>query len=225
MKPNKFVEELTVIFKKYVNAKEAEGMRKYMKDQFVYFGIKKPIRTLITKPLLLKAKESISEEWILETAELLWNKKEREYLYLALELFNANKKIMTVKSFKKLEKLLLQHSWWDSVDNLSSYAISPLVLKCPELRSEMERYTTHKNKWCRRVAIIDQLKYKTQTDKKFLFETCLINANEPDFFIRKAIGWALREYAKTNPKDVYAFVKANENILSKLSVTEALKHK
>ena len=225
MKPEEFVKELTAIFKKNSDPENAIGMSKYMKNLFPYFGIKKPLRTEITKPLFLKAKESITEDWLLKVTALLWEKEQREYHYVAMDLLDKNRKLMTPKSFKVIEKLVIQHSWWDSVDSLCNYAISPLVLKYPELRAEMVKYSTHKNMWLRRISIIHQLPYKTRTDKDFLFDVCIKNQSDPDFFIRKAIGWALRQYAKTNPKDVYRFVETNKSGLSNLSIREALKHK
>jgi 3-methyladenine DNA glycosylase AlkD len=196
-----------------------------MKNLFSFYGIKKPLRSEITKPVIEKAKGSITEDWLLKVAVLLWDKKEREYHYIAMDLFSKNRKWLTPKSFKIIEKLVLQHSWWDSVDSLTGYAISPLVFKYPELKKEMVRFSTHKNMWLRRISLIHQLPYKNQTDKAFLFAVCKKNMADTDFFIRKAIGWALRQYAKTNPKEVYDFVEANKEKLSNLSIREALKHK
>lgn len=121
--------------------------------------------------------------------------------------------------------MIIAHSWWDSVDGIASYAIAPLVLKYPELQKEMVHFSTHKNLWLRRVAITYQLLHKTKTDKQFLFHVCKLNWGDNDFFIRKAIGWALRQYARTSPVEVYKFVETNNNKLSNLSVREALKHK
>ena len=121
--------------------------------------------------------------------------------------------------------MIIAHSWWDSVDGIASYAIAPLVLKYPELQKEMAHFSTHKNLWLRRVAITYQLLHKTKTDKQFLFHVCKLNWGDNDFFIRKAIGWALRQYARTSPVEVYKFVETNNNKLSNLSVREALKHK
>ena len=167
----------------------------------------------------------MTESWILKTVTLLWKMEEREYHYAALNLLEKNKKVITPKSFKTLEKMIITNSWWDSVDGIVSCAIAPLVLKYPELQKQMVRFSTHKNMWLKRVAITHQLLYKTITDKQFLFHVIKLNWNDTDFFIRKAIGWALRQYARTNPEEVYMFVEANKSKLSSLSVREALKHK
>lgn len=225
MTPEEYIHELTLIFKKHANPQLAVGMQNYLLNQFTFFGIKKPVRSEIMKPLFLNAKSSMSETWIIKTATLLWEKKEREFHYAALDLFEKNKQLITPKSFKTLEKMIVTNSWWDSVDGISSYAIAPLVLNYPELKKEMERFSTHKNFWLKRVSIIHQLLYKTKTDKQFLFTVCKLNWSDEEFFIRKAIGWALRQYAKTNPDEVYQFVEANKHKLSNLSIREALKHK
>lgn len=225
MTPEEYIHELTKAFKKHSNPQLAVAMQNYLLGQFSFFGIQKPKRNEIIKPIYLKAKKDITEAWIIKASVLLWAMKEREYHYAALDLFEKNKRIITPMSFKTLEKMIVTNSWWDSVDGISSYAIAPLVLKHPELKKEMERFSTHKNFWLKRVSIIHQLLYKTKTDKEFLFKVCKLNWGDDEFFIRKAIGWALRQYAKTNPDDVYQFVEANKHKLSNLSIREALKHK
>jgi 3-methyladenine DNA glycosylase AlkD len=225
MKPEKFVSEIETVLKQNANAENAVAMSKYMKDLFPYYGIKKPLRTQLTKPLMLNVKKDITEDWIMEAAALLWKKKQREFHYVAMDLLNMNRKVITPKSFKALENLVLKNSWWDSVDSLSNYAISPLVLRYPELKKEMKHFAQQDNMWLKRVSIIHQLPYKTKTDWLFLMDVCKRHMHDKEFFIRKAIGWALRQHAKTDPKAVYAFVEANKAKLSNLSIREALKHK
>ena len=225
MTPEIFLEELTKIFKKHANAENAIAMSKYMKNLFPFYGLKKPVRAEVSKPLIQNAKQSVDEDWIIKTTALLWKQKQREYHYIAIELFRVFKKQITPKSFPHIEKMVLQNSWWDSVDGLTGNIISLLVKKYPELKKEMKRYENEKNMWLRRVAIIHQLPYGKDTDAEFLFKACEQNMKDQEFFIRKAIGWALRQYAKTNSKAVYSFVESNRSALSNLSVREALKHK
>ena len=225
MKPAEFVNKISDIFHKNSNAKNAKAMEKYMLDQFPFFGLKKPERTLVSAPLFNDIKPFVTEKWILEAATLLWKKREREFHYVALDLLAKNKKLITPLSFKTLEKLIVSNSWWDSVDGVSSYAIAPLVLNYPSLQKEMERFSKHKNMWLNRVAIIHQILYKERTDREFLFKVCDLHMHRSEFFIRKAIGWALRQYAKTNRKEVYAYIEKNKHKLSGLSYREALKHK
>ncbi len=225
MKPAEFVKKVSDTLYKNANAQNARAMKKYLLDQFEFIGLKKPQRATLCKPLLAEVKPFITEKWILETAALLWKKKEREFHYVALDLFEKNKKLITPASFKTLEKMIVTNSWWDSVDGISSYAIAPLVLNFPKLKKEMERFAKHKNMWLNRVAIIHQILYKEKTDTEFLYKVCERHMHREEFFIRKAIGWALRQYAKTNHKEVYAFVEKNKQKLSGLSYREALKHK
>jgi 3-methyladenine DNA glycosylase AlkD len=225
MKPAEFVKRVSETLHKNANAKNAKAMEKYLLDQFPFIGLKKPERAALCKPLFAELKPFITEKWILEAAALLWAKKEREFHYVALDLFEKNRKLITPKSFKALEKMIITNSWWDSVDSISSYAIAPLVLNYPKMKKEMKRFADHKNMWLNRVAIIHQILYKERTDAEFLYKVCAQHMHRNEFFIRKAIGWALRQYAKTNTKEVYAFVEKNKHKLSGLSYREALKHK
>ncbi|MBK7311120.1 MAG: DNA alkylation repair protein [Sphingobacteriaceae bacterium] len=225
MKPAEFVKKVSDTLYKNANAQNAKAMKKYLLDQFEFIGLKKPQRAALCKPLFAEVKPIITEKWILETAALLWKKKEREFHYVALDLFDKNRKLITPASFKTLKKMIVTNSWWDSVDGISSYAIAPLVLNYPKMKKEMERFAKHKNMWLNRVAIIHQILYKEKTDTKFLYKVCARHMHREEFFIRKAIGWALRQHAKTNRKEVYAFVEKNKQKLSGLSYREALKHK
>jgi 3-methyladenine DNA glycosylase AlkD len=225
MTPEKFLKDLTELFKQHADAETAKAMSKYMKDLFPFYGLKKPIRSKLIKPLFQKAKEDVSEEWLLQTTDLLWQKRQREYHYIAIDLLKVFRKHLTPASFDQLEKMLVSNSWWDSVDGLTGNAISPLVKKYPELKKHMKRFVTEDNMWLRRASIIHQLPYHKQTDQKYLFDACNKNMHDKEFFIRKAIGWALRQYAKDEPKAVYAYVEANKSKLSNLSIREALKHK
>jgi len=224
MSPTQFLQKAETIFINNTNATNAQAMSKYMRHLFPFFGIKKPQRVTLTKETINLFSKTANENDILKTAKALWNKKEREFHYLAMDLLHKNKKKLTISSFKTIEWMLLQNQWWESVDGLSSNAISPLVEKFPELKSEMKRFSEHKNFWLQRVAIIHQLPYKHNTDQAFLFGVCLKHAGQSEFFIRKAIGWALRQYARTTPKEVDLFIKTHRGRLSPLSIREASKY-
>ncbi|MDZ4663313.1 MAG: DNA alkylation repair protein [Bacteroidota bacterium] len=225
MKPKEFVKKVSETLLKNSNAQNARAMEKYVLGQFSFIGLKKPQRAALCKPLFHELKPFITEQWILETVTLLWENSEREFHYVAIDLFEKNKKLITPASFKTLEKMIITNSWWDSVDVISSYAIAPLVLNYPKMKKEMERFSKHKNMWLNRVAIIHQVLYKEHTDTEFLCKVCEHHMHREEFFIRKAIGWALRQYAKTNRMKAYYFVEKNKHKLSGLSYREALKHK
>ncbi len=225
MTPKQFVAKIETILTKHGNTGNAEAMSKYMKNNFPFLGIKKPLRAELSVPVIKEVKEYASESWLVETANLLWKKKEREFHYVAIELLTRYRRSLTPASFKAIEDLLVSNSWWDSVDGLTGCVVSPLVATYPELKTRMQAYITDPNMWLRRVSIIHQLPYRKNTDHELLFKACTKNMHDQEFFIRKAIGWALRQYAKTEPKAVYSFVEANKNSLSGLSIREALKHK
>ncbi len=224
MTPAQFIQQAQNIFQKNADKKNAQGMSAYMKNQFSFYGIKKPEREKLTKEILRSFSESITQKQLLDCARSLWKKKEREYHYLAIDLLNKNKKILTSTAFPVIELMLLKNQWWDSIDALASGVVAHLVKEFPELQKEIKRFSTHKNFWLQRVSIIYQLPYKTNTNEQFLFHVCSLHASQKEFFVQKAIGWALRQYAKTNPGQVKHFVKQNAASLSALSKREALKH-
>lgn len=223
--PIQFLNKLKKLFKANANAEEAKAMSKYMKFLFPFVGIKKPLRKELTRPLMAVIKQGIDENWLLEAVELLWSKSEREYHYVAIELLKRYApKHLGEHTWPQVEVWLTQKSWWDSVDAITSYVASPMALKFPSVKQKLKSYITHKNFWLKRVAIIHQLPYYENTDVIFLKEACLKNAEDKEFFIRKAIGWALRQYARTSPDWVKQFVREHHDRLSSLSIREALKH-
>ena len=122
-----------------------------------------------------------------------------------------------------IEKLILNNSWWDSVDTIAKYILGEYLFEFPlETKNVIERFSNSENMWLNRSAILFQLGYKQKTNADFLFSECLKQSHSNEFFIQKAIGWALREYAKSNPEIVRQFVK-NSN-LKPLSIKEALKN-
>ena len=224
MTPAEFVEQVEIDFELVANPIQAVPMAAYMKNQFPFLGIPQPKRKQLLKPLFALIKGKFDETWLNQAAVSLWALPEREFQYVASDLLWEGRKVLSPKSLELAEELLQQKSWWDSVDSLSSDLVGPLVLRFPELKSEMDRFSSHPNFWLRRVALIHQLSYKDQTDAERLFEYCLANATDQEFFVRKGMGWALRQYAYTNPTAVYEFVEQNKDKLSALTIREALKH-
>ena len=121
-------------------------------------------------------------------------------------------------------KLIREGAWWDLVDGVVSLCISPLLLKNRSVVApSMEEWIDDPSLWIRRSAILCQLKHGRDTDVEMLFRFCLGSAGEKEFFIRKAIGWALREYSYTNPEAVAAFLSEHRDRLSGLSLREGSK--
>lgn len=223
MTSQEFVKEVVSHYERGSNPQKAKEMSAYMRNLFLYLGISRPERDKINKPLFLLIKREVNENFLKEVVTAMWQKQEREYHYFALDLLSKFVNCLTPSTLPFLIGLAAQHAWWDSIDYLASKIIGKIILKYPDLRETMDRLITDDNNWLKRIAILHQLSYKQKTDANRLFYYCLTNAENPDFFIRKGIGWALREYAKTNPQAVIDFVEANENTLSNLSKREALR--
>jgi 3-methyladenine DNA glycosylase AlkD len=199
--------------------KRAISMAAYMKDHFPFLGIPAPARRMAVKSIL-KPEPSMVHEIV----RALWGKSEREYQYVALDLLNSTSKMLDVsKTIVLIQELALKKSWWDCVDGLAGVA-STVLRRNPDTRNVVWEWNAHSSFWVNRLAILHQNGWKEMTDQKALFQICLAHAYSEEFFVRKAIGWALREYAWTNPVAVKSFVETNRTKLSSLSVREALKN-
>jgi 3-methyladenine DNA glycosylase AlkD len=199
----------------------AKAMSAYMRDQFPFLGIPSPMRKKMVRAALLETealKKPIDENLVLE----LWSMPEREYQYAACDYLAWQRKKLEAKHLDLLENIILEKSWWDSIDSLV-HNVGAISLKFPETVPILERWAKSENFWLRRAAILHQLGLKAKTDQSRLFKFILENANDTEFFIRKAIGWALREYSYVNPEAVKNFVLEHQNALSNLSKREALK--
>ncbi|NLY86066.1 MAG: DNA alkylation repair protein [Tissierellia bacterium] len=212
--------DIIQIFYNNRNEENAVPMAKYMKNQFPFLGLKKPDRTALSKGFLNEKKKDKEIDWdfIFRCYEL----PEREFQYLAIDYMSKVANLFQPDDMKRIEKLITTKSWWDTVD-----AISPIVghiaMKYPEIKETiLTKWMESDNIWLKRVSILFQLKYKDKTDTEFLEKAILKNANTNEFFINKAIGWALREYSKTNKEWVRSFIENNK--LSKLSVREGSKY-
>lgn len=218
-----FITDLSSAFKTNANAENAIPMQAYMKGLFKYHGIKTDRRRKLFKEAWNNHKSEVASN-PREIAQELYSKAEREYHYCAIEiLMKELKKKFLKEDISLIEKLTVTHSWWDSVDVIAKYLLGEYLIQYPEETYRViKHFSDSDNMWMNRCAILFQLGYKKNTDKHILFSECLKHKESKKFFIRKAIGWALREYAKTNPEDVRAFViTAN---LKPLSTREALKN-
>jgi 3-methyladenine DNA glycosylase AlkD len=209
-------------FARHANPATAAGAKAYMRNQFDYFGMTTPYRRLVQKKFFAAVPLPPCES-VPVIVKKLWNKPQRELQYFAMELYEKYKKQFTQKDVVHFEYMITHKSWWDTVDFISPKLIAALHLKHPELAEEnCARWMESKNIWLMRAALIYQNLYKKKTDEKLLYKLILQCSTHDDFFIRKGIGWALRQYARTNPQSVKKFVHANT--LSPLSTKEALKH-
>lgn len=219
-----YITQVETVFRKHSNKKRAEGAEAYMRNQFTFFGISTPERRAIQKTFHEHyALPPIDQlEFIVHS---LWNKKERELHYFAMEFALKYKKQLNEQHLPLMEFLITTNSWWDSVDVVAPKLVASIFSTRPALAREKAcAWIKSDNIWLMRSALLFQLLYKEKTNEKLLFELILKSHKHPDFFIRKAIGWTLRQYARTNTVAVKRFLKENGNQLSPLSLREASKH-
>jgi 3-methyladenine DNA glycosylase AlkD len=217
------IEEIRHQFYKHRNSDKAEQMKAYMKGLFPFYGIQQAERKRLSSDWIKEVKKlSHEEKW--SVIFDLWNESEREMQYLALDILRSMEARFTQKDITHIEKLVLEKSWWDTVDALAARACGGWLRTYPEKKEMViTRWRDSGELWLIRCSLLFQMFYKEQTDEDLLFSLCDQFCKDKEFFIRKGIGWALRQYAKTQPEQVCAYVKSNPH-LSGLSKREALKH-
>lgn len=215
------IEVVTTLFEGNRNEENSGPMKKYMKDHFPFLGIKSPLRKELEKQFF-KETEILKRPFNQDFVISLWEKDEREYQYTAITYMGKFIKKLPKDVIQFLEGLITTKSWWDSVDSIAPLA-GELAKKYPELINEnINQWSVDDNFWLRRTSILFQLKYKDQTNEALLYDYIVKNADSMEFFIQKAIGWALREYSKTNPVSVKEFIRDNQ--LAPLSIREGSKY-
>jgi 3-methyladenine DNA glycosylase AlkD len=201
----------------------ATGTAAYMRNQFPFLGMVTAKRRALSREVLAGIANPDEDE-LCTVALACWDLPEREYQYFACDWLARHAKVLTPVALDTVRTLVTTKSWWDTVDSLAAHVVGPIVARHPEAVSTMDAWLMDENMWLARTAILHQLTYREHTDVDRLFRYCLARAGHPDFFIRKAIGWALRQYAWTDPEAVRRFVRAHETHLSGLSRREALKN-
>jgi 3-methyladenine DNA glycosylase AlkD len=198
-------------------------MKKYMKEQFEYFGIKSPVRREIMKSFL-NSYGLPPEERLQEIVFGCWNLPEREYQYFIMEVLGKMARTADNSRIGLYEFMIVNKSWWDTVDYIAAHLVGTHFLLFPEMIPETtERWMGSGDKWLQRTCLLFQLKYKSKTDLELLNGFIRQLKGSKEFFINKAIGWILREYSKTNPAWVKGYVDENHTDLAPLSKREALK--
>ncbi len=208
-------------FEGAANPALATPMAAYMKNRFPFYGIKRPERNALQKRILERDGYPPSDQ-IEEFASILFDAECRECQYLAVDILRHEVKRGPLDRWKFYDQLVTTKSWWDTVDALATNCVGAHLLHYPELRSTVpETLLADENMWRKRVAIIHQLKYGKKTDIEFLLAACVECADSKEFFLQKAIGWALRQLSKTEPEAVVEFI--DDNDLAPLSKREGLK--
>ena len=203
------------------NEEQAQKMSKYMLNKFEYIGIKTPKRRKIFKNFFKEYKNEEKIDW--EFVNKCWENKYREFQYIAADYLKNMKDKLTIDDIPKFKQLILKKSWWDTIDNLDM-TIGALALKDSNVNKILLEWSLDENIWLRRIAIDHQLLRKEKTNTELLEKILKNNLGQAEFFINKAIGWALRDYSKTNSEWVKNFIEENEEKMSKLSIREAGKY-
>ena len=214
---NKLYEEMI----QHKNEEQARQMSKYMLNKFEYIGIKTPERRKIFKNFFKEYKNEEKIDW--EFVNKCWENKYREFQYIAADYLKNMKDKLTIDDIPKFKWLILKKSWWDTIDNLDM-TIGALALKDSNVNKILMEWSLDENIWLRRIAIDHQLLRKEKTDIELLEKILKNNLEQTEFFINKAIGWALRDYSKTNPEWVKTFIEKNRENMAKLSIKEASKY-
>jgi 3-methyladenine DNA glycosylase AlkD len=216
------LDRLMLVYTSAASPADAGPMRAYMRDAFPFLGIKTPRRRELAKQIL-RGLPPPHEADLRALALACWAQPAREYQYFAVDWLVKHATRPGPGFLTTIETLITTRSWWDTIDPLATRVVGPVVARHPSAVSTMDKWAADDNLWLARTAILHQLHYKENTDTARLFGYCTALAGHRDFFIRKAIGWALRHYARTDPDAVAVYVRQTPE-LSSLSVREALKH-
>jgi 3-methyladenine DNA glycosylase AlkD len=217
---HEYADRLVSVLRENRNEENREAMENYMRNQFAFFGIKTPERTALLRDFLKKNGKPPVED-MTAIVRSLWSEPQRECRYAALSLLDKQAKYLSREHLPLLEEMILSESWWDTIDHIAPHLAGRIHDK-EGADDYLEKWIRSENFWLNRTAILHQLRYKEKTDENRLFRYILMHNESKEFFIRKAIGWALREYSKTNPKAVKEFIEREE--ISTLSKREGLKH-
>jgi 3-methyladenine DNA glycosylase AlkD len=205
----------------------ARGMQRYMKSAMPYYGIPAPLQRRVWRDIFAEHPLASCEE-VRSVALTLWRAaayREERYAAIALTDFRRYACCQTRAAVPMYEEMIVTGAWWDYVDSIAAHRLGGLLRLFPKpMKREMLAWSRSDDLWKRRSAILCQLRFKQETDLGLLYATIKPALSSREFFLRKAIGWALRQYAWTNPKEVARYVRAHTAELSPLSKREALKN-
>lgn len=216
-----FYQELKANFEEKANSEQAQQLAGYMRNQFKFYGLHTPERRKIYHDFLLREKKKNKIDWNL--LNRAWEDQYREMQYFVCDYLIAMKKYLTYNDIDRIERFVRTKQWWDTVDSLIK-PIGDLGLRDARINELMLEWSTDSDFWVRRVAIEHQLLRKKKMNTDLLAQIIENNLNSQEFFINKAIGWALRDYSKTNSEWVRQFIAENYDRMAKLSITEGSKY-
>ncbi len=217
------IDEAAALLADRADPERAANMAAYMKTDMPFYGVSSPVRRQIVKQLVHHSPKTNEEYRGQVTA--LWERPHREEKYLAIDWARRHRSFVTFENIDLYERMITEGAWWDFVDDIAANLVGSVVrADFDRMRLMLERWLSGDHLWLRRTVIICQLKSKDRTDAALLFDACERAGHETDFFIRKAIGWALRSYSKVDPDAVRDFIEEHHDDLSGLSLREATKY-
>ncbi len=215
--------EIQTEFSKHQNSEVAKGQQNYMKSTMPYWGIKTPEKRKFCTPLFKKYAPKSNNEYSLTVKYMFDNATKREEWYASIAFALRFKTFINFKNIDLYLHIVRQSQWWDVVDTVASNLIGPSLRGNSQLDVYLYNWIRDEDMWIRRTALLVQLNYKSETNFDLLSKLILHVADETEFFIRKAIGWVLREHSKTEPNIVEDFINNHNEILSSLSIREGMK--
>ncbi len=209
---------------KQADPERAISMKSYMKNKFELYGISSPERSKILGSVWSIHKKDIQDNFR-DIVEILWDEEKRECQYFAMDILKKCQSKLNIEDIEFIRHKIISKSWWDTVDFLASNSVGHILKGKEELiKTTIKDFLTSKNMWLARTTLLFQLKYRDKVDEKLLYRCILYLIGSKEFFINKAIGWSLRQYSKTNPESVSAFIEYNKEILAPLSIREGSKY-
>ena len=214
------VEELLENLKAVAKPDDAVAMKAYMKNKFEFLGVKTPVRRKLAKAFFKQQTDSVID-WVFINES--WDNPYRELQYAALDYLEIRKKLLTPSDLPRLKKLAQTKSWWDTIDFLDRL-VGSIIARFPETKGIILVWSRDEDIWLRRLATDHQLLRKEETDTELLEKILVNNLGQTEFFINKAIGWALRDDSKTNPDWVRDFIERHQAEMAALSIREGSKY-
>ena len=219
--------ELRKALRKAADPTKAAVMQAYMKSTMAYHGVPAPLLRQVCREVFANVNFASTADWQGQVLSLWRNARFREELYAAVYLSGDKRAgtFQTPAALKMYEELIVTGAWWDYVDEIASNRLGPILRSHPApMRRKMLTWSKSTDMWKRRSSIICQLGFKEQTDLELLYTCIEPSLDSREFFLQKAIGWALRQYAWTNPTEIKRYVNLDSTRLSALSRREALKN-
>ena len=223
----RLIRSLRVALRTAADPKKALGMQRYMKSRMPYLGVQALQLRKVVKAVIAEHPLSSFEDWRDTILEIWRQARYREERYAAIELagYRHYRQFRTLEALPIYEEVITAGAWWDYVDSIATHQLGELLRHYPaDMAPLLRNWAADDDIWKRRSAILAQLNFKGETDLNLLYDCIRPSLSASEFFLRKGIGWALRQYARTNPREVLRFVRQHESQLSPLTKREALKH-